>query len=1222
MAFVHLHNHSFYSLLQSPSSPETIVKAAKKMDSTAVALTDNGVMYGTIEFYKACKEAGIKAIIGMEVNIAPRTIDKKEGKEDIARNTLVLLAETQEGYENLLKLSTIAHIDGMYYKPRVDKELLKKHKKGIIALSGGRRGEIPKGILESEPDDKIKRLIKSYIDIFGEDNFFLEIAHHPNQPEQVELNDKLIEFGKELEIPLVVTQNSYYIDSDESEAQDVLSCISQNRLVDDTNRPTLIGEDYSFQDPKVLKSEFKNEKEALENTVKIADRCNVTFELGSYHIPEFGVPKDHPTKNPMDMLRHECIEGLKKRYPQFEEYLKETKWKDLSKTTIVEEKEEKKKEEKKEEEKVEEKDKSDKEEDTVSDPSFSGLNIAKRFEHEFDTIKQMGFESYFLIVWDYIKWAKEQGILVGPGRGSGAGSIIAYALEITNLDPLSFSLLFERFLNPDRVSMPDFDIDFQDDRRGEVIEYVTNKYGADHVAQISTFGTMAARAAIKDVGRVFGIPFEKMNNFVKLIPERPGTKLKEAWDSEEDLRKAVEKDEELTKVWAIASKLEGCVRHISVHACAVVISEKPLNTYTALQHPPKDDKTTITQLSAKPLEALGLLKMDFLGLKNLTILDTACKIIKRTTGRNIVLDEIPMEDEKTYEIFQEGETTGIFQFESAGMKRYLKELIPTEFEHLIAMNSLYRPGPMDFIPDFIGRKHGKVNVEFPHECLEEILKPTYGIAVYQEQILQIAQAFSGYTLAQADLLRRAIGKKIAEEMDKQRETFINKAVELGRKKMVAEYIFDKVVVPFAGYGFNKSHSAAYSMIAYQTAFLKAHYPTEFMAALLTADQSNTDRIAIEIEECRRMGIEVLPPSVNESRIDFTAVKNRQIRFGLSAIKNLGNSCAEAIIDSRGEDNIKFETFEAFLTRIDVTQINRKNVEALIKSGALDNLGERNIMLFNSDKIIEYAQESHQKESSGQVGLFDSVDEKTVTKLELDKTEPAAFSQKLAWEKEFLGLFVHAHPLAGLEKYWDTKYFMVKNIEAKNVGSSKKFAGIVTNPRYIKTKKDEKMATFVLDAPTGKIEVAVFPKTFATEGKKVVEDQFVVVKGKIDHRNSDLQIIAETITRADLENVREEAKKSGLLDEKKNHLEHKKKQTITKDDVKDAKREPWVLEIPENTGKDDLALMKKLFEQNPGKHEVIMLFPNKQRLTIPQKINLTKTLKGHITQILFGPEKKR
>jgi DNA polymerase-3 subunit alpha len=1198
MAFVHLHNHSYYSLLQSPSSPAALVKKAKEQNASALALTDNGTMYGAIEFYKACKSEGIKAILGMEAYIAPRGLHKKENKSDGRPWSLVLLAENQTGYENLLKLASIANIEGMYYKPRIDLELLEKHKEGLIALSAGFNGEIANAVLEGKNDEEITEIIEKHLKIFGKDNFFLELSYHPNLAGQVELNEHLIKLAKKLKLNTVVGQNAYYASSDEAEAQDILTCIATNRLFDD-DRATLIDEDYSLIPAEEIEEYFQETPEAIENTQKIADRCNVTFDLGVYHIPEFLPPEGHAAKTPIDYFRHECVEGLKKRYTEFNEHLKKINWQDLNKST------------------VDNSDNFNKEDFEVKEEPFLGENIAKRFEFEFAVIKQMGFESYFLIVWDYIKWAKENNVLVGPGRGSGAGSIIAYALEITNLEPLRFDLLFERFLNPERISMPDFDIDFQDNKRGEVIRYVTEKYGADHVAQISTFGTMAARAAVKDVGRVLGLSFQEMNDFAKLIPDRPGTKLKEAWEESSELRANVEENKDLKKVWEIATKLEGCVRHISVHACAVVISKEPLNKYSAIQHPPKDNTTIISQFSAKPLEDLGLLKMDFLGLKNLTILDRACQIIKRKHAKNIDLDLIPLDDKKTYEVFQKGQTTGVFQFESSGMKRYLKDLKPTVFDDIVAMAALYRPGPLNsgMTDSFVKRKNGKEAILYPHPSMESSLKDTYGVVVYQEQIMNLSKIMAGFTGGQADTLRKAMGKKIKELMDKLKEEFILGCQKNDINQKLAEEVWHGWE-EFAKYGFNKSHSACYALVAYQTAYLKAYYPTEFMAALLTSDQANMDRVAIEISECRQMDIEVLAPSVNESLKGFTVVKNRQIRFGLNAIKNLGESCVEAIITARGQENIPFSSLEDFLKRVEITQLNRKNLEALILSGALDELGERKEMSFNLENLIEFAKEDHNKMSSGQIGLFDFGGETNeASALHLEKCKAATLSQRLNWEKEYLGLFVSAHPLAGLENYWSEKYDCISDINAETVGKTIKLAGTVNGLRIMRTKKDDKMAVFVLSTPKGKVDITVFPKIYKTCSIKLKEEALAIVTGKVDLRNSEIQIIAEKIVMKDLEDLREEAKNKNLYNPETSHIKEYALPSITEEEVKDANRKPWILEIPNGTNREKLETMKVLFEKNPGKTEIILQFPNRQKINIPQKVNVTKVLKSHVLQVL-------
>ena len=1194
MSFVHLHNHSYYSLLQSPSSPEALVKMAKKQGCPAVALTDTAVTYGVIEFYKSCKKHDIKPIIGIEIYLSPRSMHLKKTRADGRPWTLVLLAETQEGYKNILKLTSIAHMEGMYYKPRIDIEVLEKHKKGLIALSGGFSGEIPHAILENFLEEDIETTLQKYLNIFGEKNFFLQLAHHPQLAGQIELNEKLLQLSKKFKIEVVIAQNTYYTSRDNAQAQDILNCIATNKELDDETRSTMFDEDYSMLEPSELKTIFNNTPSALENTVKIAERCNIHFEFDNYHIPVFKVPKESSAKTALEYFRYECIEGLKKRYKQFEEYLLLIQWKDYKKSTFPIENE-----------------KEDKD-------IMSGPTIAKRFEYEFEIIKKMGFESYFLMVFDYIKWAKNNGINVGPGRGSGAGSIIAYALLITDLEPLQYSLLFERFLNPERVSMPDFDIDFQDNRIHEVLNYVTEKYGENHVARICTFGTLAAKAAIKDVGRAMGVPFKKMNMFSKLIPDRPGTKLLDAWESESVIQDSVNNDPELKKIWDISLQLEGCVRHISVHACGVVITPEPLENYSAIQRPPKDNTSIISQFSGKPLESLGLLKMDFLGLKNLTILDTACRIIKKTQGTQIHLNTIPMDDPKVFEIFQKAETVGVFQFESAGMRRYLKELQPNKFEDLIAMNSLYRPGPMDFIPDFINRKHGKVHIAYPHESLEDILKPTYGIAVYQEQILQIAQSFAGYSLGQADILRRAIGKKIAEEMNQQRAVFLEKAQKLGRKKDNAEYIFDKVIVPFAGYGFNKSHAAAYSLIAYQTAYLKAYYKTEFMAALLSADQSNAERIAIEIEECHMMEIEILPPSVNDSLHYFTVVKNRQIRFGLSAIKNLGNAGIESIIAARGKEEIIFHNLEEFLKRVEVSQINKKNIEALICSGALDELGERQALFNSSNELIEFAKELHMQNNTGQIGLFDNQDNASSVSFSLPVTKKVTLSQKLQWEKEFLGLFVSEHPLANISPYLQKTYYSITNIHANNIGNTEKFFGMIGSIRRLKTKKNDFMAIFILHTSLGKIDVAVFPEIYKKYSEKIQEDFLIVIEGKTDVRYGMGQIIANKIFPQKLEDITKKAKDAHLLDINIKHLEISKPLFIEEE----PENKVWNLEIPHNTDKKSLQSLKKILENNPGDDEVTLIFPNKQKLVIPQKIKITKILKGTIRQLLSSVSNKK
>ena len=883
--FVHVHCHSTYSLLEALPSPEEIVLRAKELGQSAVGLTDKGHTYGLTEFYQCALKHKVKPLLGLETYVARRTRHDKESGTDTKRYPLVLLAETQEGYQNLLQLATKAALEGMYYKPRVDAELLENYGKGLIALSGPMSGAIPQAAL-AEDGERIKELVEQYRGFFGEDNLYFELMDLPNVNGQSEINQQLIKWGKELNVPLVATCNAHYCKPEDAEAHDVLLCIQKNAHVDDPSRFSMRDSDFSMRPYEEIEKIFAHVPEALENTKVIADRCNIELDFGTYRIPRFPVPDK---KTEAAYLRELATEGLAKQY---------------------------------------------------KNPTQEHRD---RLEYELKVIEEVDFAGYFLIVSDFVNEAKRRGITVGPGRGSAAGSMIAYCLKITGLDPIEHGLLFERFLNPERISMPDFDIDFADNRRDEVLDYVREKYGEDKVVQICTFGTLAARAAVKDVGRAYGVPFLEMNSLAKLIPERPGTTLDEALETQE-LKSAYDTNETYKKIIDIALKLEKKARHVSVHACGVIITEEPTVCYTALQRAPKDDQTIITQSSAKPLEALGLLKMDFLGLMNLTVIQTTLEIIERTEGKELDIANIPIDDSETYALLQRGITTGVFQLESGGMRRYLKQLKPTVFGDITAMVSLYRPGPMEYIPSFIKRKHGKEKVKYIHDDLKPILEPTYGIGIYQEQILQIAQVFAGFSLGSADILRRAIGKKIKSELDAQREKFIAGAMEKGYDKALAEKIFDDVITPFAGYGFNKSHAAGYARIAYETAYLKAHYPVEFMSALLSSDAQRTDRVMIEIEECREMGIEVLPPDINESLRHFTAMpKECAIRFGLTAIKGIGDSSVQQIIEVR-EQGEKFSSLEDFASRVPAKIINKKTVDALAKAGALDSLGERRTLV--------------------------------------------------------------------------------------------------------------------------------------------------------------------------------------------------------------------------------------------------------------------------------------
>jgi DNA polymerase-3 subunit alpha len=1081
--FVHLHCHSTYSLLEALPMPGEIVARAKELGQNAVGMADKGYTYGLIEFYKDAQKEGLKPILGLDVYIAARTRNDKESGTDTKRFPLYLIAETQEGYDNLLQLATLSALEGMYYKPRVDKELLQKYGKGLIALTGPLSGQIPQAAL-AEDGERIAKLVEEYRSYFGKDNLYFELMDLPNVPGQAEINQQLIKWGKELNVPLVATCNSHYCRPSDAEAHDVLLCIQKNAHVSDPGRFSMRDTDYSMRPFEELEKSFAHVPEALENTRAIADRCSVSFTFGKYQIPRFPVPQGETEES---MLTRLAQEGFAMRYPD-------------------------------------------------GDGEFR-----KRLDYELSVIKQVGFSGYFLIVSDFVNEAKRRGITVGPGRGSAAGSMVSFCLGITGIDPMQHGLLFERFLNPERISMPDIDMDFADTRRDEVLEYVRGKYGNDHVVQICTFGTLAARAAVKDVGRAYGVPFLEMNSLAKLIPERPGTTLKDAMETTE-LKAAYDGNETYRKIIDTAFKLEGKARHVSVHACGVVITEKPTTAYTAIQRAPKDENVIITQYEAKPLESLGLLKMDFLGLTNLTVIQTTLEIIERLHGKKINAAELPLDDADAYALLQRGDTAGVFQFESAGMRRYLKQLKPTQFGDITAMVALYRPGPMEWIPQYIKCKHGE-EVEYAHDDLKPILEPTYGIGVYQEQVLQIAQVFAGFSLGEADLLRRAIGKKIMKELKAQREKFIAGAEKKGYKKKLAEQIFDDVITPFAGYGFNKSHAAGYALIAYQTAWLKAHFPTEFMAALLSSDAQKTDRVMIEIDECRQMGIAVLPPDINESLRHFTAIPPPgkkmtnghspvgSIRFGLAAIKGIGESSVQQIIDVREQDG-PFTSIEDFARRMPSKVLNKKSIEALAKSGALDRLGDRKVLQEHYELISGYSKAAGDA-SHVQGDLFGSLggDAGAAAPIEFPDTPKATQQEKLKWEKETLGMYVSSHPLAGLRKYIGKKAQLIATLTQKDTGKKVTLAGIEEGLKKIMTKKGETMGILTLEDPTGKIEVTLFPRVYTDAAALLgLSDTVLVIGGTLDMRGGQLQLRADAIKKASLSTMIKRAKEEKFFDE--------------------------------------------------------------------------------------------
>ena len=1030
----------------------------------ALALTDHGNLYGAIEFYKKATEAGIKPIIGVEAYMAERSLKDKQPGIDDRRYHLVLLAINNEGYHNLIKLVTISHLEGFYYKPRIDKETLRKHSKGLIALSGCMSGEIPRALYRKDSEGAL-RILKEYKEILGKDNFFIETGHHPGIPNYTELQKAVREFAKTHEVPLVATQDVHYTKSEDAQAQDVLLAVQTNSKLDDEDRLTMRSDDFSLRAPELMRSLFKDNLEAIENTLMIADRANLTIELGRLQLPNFPLPLGEKRELYLEKL---CREGLNRRYK-------------------------------------------------VVTPEINA-----RLEYELSVINKTHFADYFLIVQDFVNWAKKNSIVTGPGRGSAAGSIISYSLGITNVDPIKYNLIFERFMNPDRISPPDIDLDFADTGRDRVLEFVQNKYGRDKVAQIITFGTMAARAAIRDAGRALGMTYAFCDQIAKLIPFNPTQGMKEGWlehclEEIEEFKTLYKKDLEAKRLIDAAKKLEGVARHASVHACGVVMSKEPLDNLVPLQYASSQGEsnsskeTIVTQYEMHAIEDLGLLKMDFLGLKNLSIIEGALKLIETRRGLKIDVDALELDDQKVFKTLTDGKTVGVFQLEGQGMTRYLKELAPTNIEDIIAMISLYRPGPMELIPSYIARKHGKEKVEYLHPKLETILKNTYGIAVYQEQMMQIARDLAGFTLAEADTLRKAIGKKIKSLLEEQKKKFVMRMMEEKIEKNTASKL-GELLEPFARYGFNRSHAASYALVGYQTAWLKTYYPLEFMTALMNADEKDVERIGFLIKEAQELGISVNPPDINLSVEHFTPEgesKNKIIRFGLLSIKNVGSNAVRAIITQRNTDG-KFTSLENFLDRIDSQDMNKKSLEALIKSGALDKLGERKQMLENIETLLDYHKESSRASAKNQDSLFASGGVVYTSQLRLKEVLPAHQEEKLSWEKELLGLFVSGHPLERFRSILDRQKTTIASAKGLQEGSAVVFGGIIEESKKVLTKKNEPMMFLKLADFTDTIEAVVFPRLLAQKGYLFEHDRCVALKGTISIRNGIPSIICDDV----------------------------------------------------------------------------------------------------------------
>lgn len=1220
--FVHLHNHTFHSVLDGLTKIHDLVDKVKELGMEAAAVTDHGTMSGILDYYKTAKKAGIKPIIGIETYVATRSRFDRDPGKDKQRFHLTVLAMNNTGFHNLMKLSTRANLEGMYYKPRIDHDLLEELNEGLIVLSGCASGEI--GVALKEDDyDRAREIAKWYKSIFG-DRYYLELQDHGHPKSnthwdvQAKINEGLIKLSKELDIEMVVTCDGHYLTHEYQDAHEILLCVGTGSYLSDEKRMSLKDFELHLTDPRDIIDHWGEEfPEVIRNTKKIADRCDVEIELGRILIPKYPLPDG---ENEHSYLLRLTYQGLLQRYNGASKEEAEK----LDPDEII--------------------------------PKLSD-EVRERAKMELGVMGNMGYEGYFLIVQDFINWGKSQGIVFGPGRGSAAGSIIAYALNITDLDPLKYGLLFERFLNPDRISMPDIDVDIQDTRRDEVIEYCAKKYGEDHVSNIATFGKMFGRMAVRDVARVLEVPYAESDRLAKLVPppnQGRHIPLSVSIKEDADLRNEYENNPTAKEVLDYAIQLEGTIRSHGVHACGVVIAPDTLANYIPLEMAQKG--VVATQFPMGEVEELGLLKMDFLGLSNLTIINNAMRIIRKAYKKEINLSELPLDDKKTYELFQRGDTTGVFQLESAGMKRYLRGLKPTTFEDIIAMVALYRPGPMQFIDSFIRRKHGEEEITYLHSGMKNSLKNTYGILVYQEQFMQISKEWCGFTGGQADTLRKAVGKKKIDLMKKVKPEFVEGAVKVGgATKEIAETFWTQLE-EFANYCFNKSHAACYGLIAYWTAYLKAHYPDAFMAALMTSDHDDTDRLAIEITECKHMGISVLSPDVNESFVEFAVVPNEnKIRFGMSAVKGVGVGAVEEVLRAR-EDG-PFTSVEDFARRVSTSKFNRKSWESLIKSGAFDDMGDRSDLLFNLDSITSFASKLQKEAASGQTNLFGMLggdDAASVqSTLHLQKA-PVKHDDKerLMWERELLGLYISAHPLDRYETYLSEQTQPLTQLVPEYDSRMMTVGGIISTVRTIVTKSGSKMAFVGIEDKFGEGEIIVFPNLYEKVGAKLVQDAVIRVSGKNSARDRDgnlgneSKLIADdiiAITDNDINGYESTGRKmdapkisSAVKKERREAYRNQKNGASPKSAVKNdtAKPQPKTHSAPVNVApeipasklfvyiKDPndhsrLVKMKSVCGENAGTTDVVLVLGEKEKsaMRLPFKVDANDDLLSQLKNTL-------